>query len=216
MTADLMSEYVTRYQNVLVPAAAELQRMLETHVHGLPRIDRVSVRAKSPDRFMRKAQKTEKDGSPKYKDPLGEIQDQIGARVIVFYTDDVDPVSKRVLKYFRHIEEAKIEPESEVEFGYFGRHYILAFPPDVVPSGVPLASAPSVFELQVRTLFQHAWSEAEHDLGYKPDKPLSADQKRRFAFTAAQAWGADHIFQVLYYELKGGAGSKSTSAAKKL
>src|ERR1700681_4916405 len=151
MSADLNADYDTRYRDVLVPAAAALQRALEEYVRGLPRIDRVSARAKSPARFIEKAQKKEPNGAPKYKDPLGEIQDQIGARVIVFYKDDVDPTSQRICKYFRHIEEAKIEPESEAEFGYFGRHYILAVPPDVVPAGVRLESAPTVFELQVRT-----------------------------------------------------------------
>ena len=48
---------------------------------------------------------------------------------------------------------------------------------------------PKFFELQIKTLFQHAWSEAEHDLGYKEDKHLNLDQKRRLAFTSAQAWG---------------------------
>jgi putative GTP pyrophosphokinase len=57
------------------------------------------------------------------------------------------------------------------------------------------------FELQLKTLFQHAWSEADHDLGYKPSAELSLDQKRRLAFTAAQAWGADLIFDELYREI---------------
>jgi len=35
------------------------------------------------------------------------------------------------------IGEATIEPEFDAEFGYFGRHYILALPEDVVPSGHP-------------------------------------------------------------------------------
>ncbi len=30
-----------------------------------------------------------------------------------------------------------MEPEFDAEFGYFGRHYILALPEDVVPSGHP-------------------------------------------------------------------------------
>jgi putative GTP pyrophosphokinase len=58
------------------------------------------------------------------------------------------------------------------------------------------------FELQIKTLFQHAWSEAEHDLGYKPATVLSSDQKRRLAFTAAQAWGADQIFDELYRHIE--------------
>jgi putative GTP pyrophosphokinase len=58
---------------------------------------------------------------------------------------------------------------------------------------------PKVLELQIKTLFQHAWSEANHDLGYKPDlQPLDPDDERKLAFTAAQAWGADQIFDELY------------------
>jgi putative GTP pyrophosphokinase len=57
----------------------------------------------------------------------------------------------------------------------------------------------SIESLQrVPSLFQHAWSEAEHDLGYKPSNELTSDQKRRVAFTAAQAWGADQIFDEMY------------------
>jgi putative GTP pyrophosphokinase len=60
---------------------------------------------------------------------------------------------------------------------------------------------PRFFELQLKTLFQTAWSEAEHDLGYKPGlKPLGRDEKRRLAYTAAQAWGAGRMFEELFQE----------------
>ncbi|MCL5802016.1 MAG: hypothetical protein M1283_05805, partial [Gammaproteobacteria bacterium] len=62
---------------------------------------------------------------------------------------------------------------------------------------------PNLFELQIKTLFQHAWAEAEHDLGYKTSNSLTSLQKRKIAFTAAQAWGADQIFDELYRELEG-------------
>ena len=59
-----------------------------------------------------------------------------------------------------------------------------------------------MFELQVRTLYRHAWSEAEHDIGNKPGRKLTKIEKRNFAFTAAQSWGADPIFQELHKGLK--------------
>jgi putative GTP pyrophosphokinase len=201
MSAALKTEYETRYGEVLVSTASGLQRVIEGYLHGQPRIDRIAVRAKSPNSFLEKAQKCI-DGARVYSDPIGQIQDQVGARVIVFYTSDVGPISDHLLRYCRHIEETTKEPPSEAEFGYFGKHFILAMPPDAVPSHVELSRAPNIFELQVRTLFQHAWSEAEHDLGYKPARALTPDQKREFAFTAAQAWGADLIFQRLHQELK--------------
>jgi putative GTP pyrophosphokinase len=49
----------------------------------------------------------------------------------------------------------------------------------------------------------HVWSEANHDLGYKQiadAAPLPPDATRRLAFTAAQAWGADRIFDELLRE----------------
>jgi ppGpp synthetase/RelA/SpoT-type nucleotidyltranferase len=77
-------------------------------------------------------------------------------------------------------------------------HYILLMPTELIDSDVPNPIVPEFFELQIKTVFQHAWSEANHDLGYKPgSKPLASDEKRKLAFTAAQAWGADQIFDGL-------------------
>jgi ppGpp synthetase/RelA/SpoT-type nucleotidyltranferase len=53
----------------------------------------------------------------------------------------------------------------------------------------------------VKTLFQHAWSKADHDLGYKPGSgstPLTSHERRKLAYTSAQAWGADHLFDELF------------------
>jgi len=78
---------------------------------------------------------------------------------------------------------------------------VLALPAGAVPAGIATDSAPPFFELQIKTLWQHAWSESEHDLGYKPPEALSIDQKRRLAFTSAQAWAADRMFGELFSEL---------------
>jgi putative GTP pyrophosphokinase len=206
---ELSAEYHQRHANVLVPLAERLQPMLADAVAGLPRIDRVAVRAKSPDRFLAKAAKQDR-GVRKYDRPLEQIQDQVGARVIAFYLDDVMAVSSTIDKYFRHIEARDLVPESESEFGYVGKHYILLMPEDVYPDDEEdVKRMPKFFELQVKTLFQHAWSEAGHDLAYKPVSPLTSLQKRQLAFTAAQAWGADQMFCTLYNELFGTHGIAS-------
>ena len=56
---------------------------------------------------------------------------------------------------------------------------------------------PSFFELQIKTMFQHAWAESEHDLNYKTINELSIEDKRLIAYSAAQAWGADEVFERL-------------------
>ena len=46
-----------------------------------------------------------------------------------------------------------------------GRHYILLIPNDVIDPSMDRELMRDFFELQVQTLFQHAWSEAGQDLG---------------------------------------------------
>ena len=193
----LRQEYDARRKQLLEPLAGRLELFLREIFKDSSRIDRVSVRAKSVDRFVAKAEKQELN-KPKYSDPLNQIQDQLGARIVTFYPSDVDKLAETVTKYFRHIEARRIVPDSQSEFGYEGRHFILFLPRDVFNDEETESAIISFFELQIKTLFQHAWSEAEHDLGYKPATTLSRDQKRRLAFTAAQAWGADQIFDELF------------------
>jgi ppGpp synthetase/RelA/SpoT-type nucleotidyltranferase len=94
------------------------------------------------------------------------------------------------------VEWTEKKPESDMEFSYFGEHYVLKIPDDVVPDGLE-DRTPEFFELQIKTLFQHAWSETSHDIGYKAPRDLNSLERRKLAFSAAQAWGADQIFKEL-------------------
>jgi putative GTP pyrophosphokinase len=199
----LKDTFAARRNRVLLPLAARLETHLKDLFVDFPRIDRISARAKSADRFVAKAEKQE-NGEPKYNDPLNQIQDQVGARIVTFYASDVEHVRLEIEKYFRYIESKKIVPESESEFGYEGRHFILFVPEDLIDDEIDGDESVEFFELQIKTLFQHAWSEAEHDLGYKPSSKLTSDQKRRLAFTAAQAWGADQIFDEMFRQIATG------------
>ncbi|VWC21086.1 hypothetical protein BST28156_05883 [Burkholderia stagnalis] len=104
------------------------------------------------------------------------------------------------MKYFNRIEANTLIPDSPKQFGYEGRHLVLAIPEELFEDEEHY-DAPDFFELQIKTLFQHAWGEAEHDLSYKPTASLTELQAREIAFTAAQAWGADQMFAKLAKEL---------------
>ena len=195
---ELRAEYKRRYDAVLTPLAEALRLFLIASLKDEPRIDRIAARPKDVDRFVAKATKLT-DGKLKYAEPLQQIQDQIGARIITFYPSDVYRLDPIVKKWFNPIEFKDHVPESEWEFGYFGRHYVLAIPSDVIDGAWNKNMVPRFFELQVKTLFEHAWSEAEHNLGYKPgEQPLTSDETRRLAYTSAQAWGADRMFDELF------------------
>ncbi len=193
MKQDLVNEYSNIYESVLTPIARKLEENLKFTFDGVKNIDRISCRAKTVNSFINKALKCDEQGVLKYQNPLTQIQDQIGARIIVFYRSDVDIAKCIIDDYFSSIEWSKKEPASDMEFSYFGEHYICSMLDDAVPAGLE-EQAPQVFELQIKTLFQHAWSEAGHDLAYKPPRPLTSLERRNLALSAAQAWGADQIF----------------------
>jgi len=199
MNESLGTTYQTLHDEVLVATATHLRDHLQSCLDSIDRIDAVVTRAKSPERFAEKALK-QLNGKLKYSNPLIEIQDQIGARVTVLYLSDIDPVKEAIGDYFHAIEWTSKEPENDAEFGYVGNHYILALPDDVVPEGEE-ERVPKFFELQIKTLFQHAWSEAHHDIGYKAPRDLTRLERRQMAFSAAQAWGADQIFANLADDL---------------
>jgi putative GTP pyrophosphokinase len=166
----------------------------------LPRIDSVNVRAKDPDRYFAKAVKVNESGQPKYANPRYGIQDQIGARINVLYLADVECVRLRMIDFVNYIEEAPKSPDDDAAFGYFGHHFIFQTPDEII-SDDDKEAVPEFFELQIKTLFQHAWSETHHDIGYKTLRKLTSDERRQIAFTAAQAWGADKIFDELALSL---------------
>jgi putative GTP pyrophosphokinase len=195
----LRDDYQARYDAVLTPLAASLTGELQGYLKGQVRVDRIQARAKSVERFVAKAEKANEDGSAKYTHPLNQIQDQIGARIVVFYLSDVERISKIVEEYFRPVEVRRLVPESEWQFGYFGKHYVLIFPAELIKDEWDKDKIPQFFELQIKTMFQHAWSEANHDLGYKPgSRELAVDEIRSLAFASAQAWGADRMFDELF------------------
>ena len=189
--------YQDKKTNHLDGMASELEQHLKTVIEH-PRIDRIICRVKSVDKFIEKAKKKKEDGTLKYSNPLLQIQDQIGARIIVFYKQDVQDIKYQIESFFNHIEELEKEAPG-LEFGYESLHYILRYPKNEIPYAE--ASELDFFELQIKTLYQHAFAEAEHDMRYKYRGYLTKEQKRLFAFAAAQAWGADKVFEDLYQEI---------------
>lgn len=196
MTRNIAELYKLLYTEVLQELAQNLQNHLSTILGDIEHIDSVKARAKSPERFAGKALKVNSQGAVKYSNPISEIQDLAGARIVVFYLQDVSVVKSIIGEYLRAIEWQEKSPERDAEFGYFGEHYILKIPDDVIPENTE-ERAPQFFELQIKTLFQHAWSEASHDLAYKAPRVLTKLENRQLAFSAAQSWGADQIFSGL-------------------
>lgn len=192
---EIRNAYSEKYP-FIQKASEDLKDDMKALLEGKIHFDRITSRAKGIDRFVIKSQK-KKDGYEelKYKDPFKEIQDQIGIRIIVLYLSDVEKVAKIICDYYGSFEETKKEPSDDFQFKYFGKHFILQVPSSIRKKYKKI-NIPVYFELQIKTVFQHAWGECEHDLNYKSmNGTLTHEMKRLIALASAQAWGSDKAFQ---------------------
>ncbi|MDT0202995.1 (p)ppGpp synthetase [Nocardioides sp. AE5] len=161
----------------------------------------VTGRTKSVASFADKATRTP-DGSAAYDDPLEEITDQIGVRVITYVHSDVAAVADLLAGEFTILDDRDLGAENarQGRWGYSSRHVLLT--PDADDPEDPDDSAAYSglrglrASVQIRTVLQHAWAEFEHDIRYKgtiPDEHAT-DLDRRFTLAAGLLELADREF----------------------
>ena len=128
----------------------------------------------------------------KYK-TLADITDIIGLRVITFYIDDVDKVASAVERLFTVDWENSVDKRKihEIDsFGYLSLHYICS------KKGFPYR-----FEIQMRTVLQHAWANMNHDTGYKSGVEVPKEYLRNMSRLAGMLELADEQFSIIRNDL---------------
>ena len=124
---------------------------------------------------------------------LADLTDILGLRVITFYIDDVDKVASAVERLFdidweNSVDKRKIH---EIDsFGYLSLHYICKVP-----------DFPYRFEIQMRTLLQHAWANMDHDTGYKSGVEIPKRYMRNMSRLAGMLELVDDEFSKIRIEL---------------
>lgn len=124
---------------------------------------------------------------------LSDITDLVGARIITFYTDDVDRIASMAEKLFEidwanSVDKRKLHQLDS--FGYNSLHYICRIP-----------DYDFRFELQLRTTLQHAWAAINHDTGYKSGIEIPQEYMRRMNRLAGMLEMADDEFSRIRTEL---------------
>ncbi|MGB4270960.1 MAG: DUF429 domain-containing protein [Propionicimonas sp.] len=165
----------------------------------------IAWRGKGVASFAAKTNRTV-DGRPRYPDPLHDITDQIGTRIITYVTSDVAAVADLIADQLRVVDDQDLgrATASDGGFGYVSRHLQVALDPvwlgDVPIQAVRVPSA----QIQIRTVLQHAWAEFEHDIRYKGTIPeeLAPDLNRRFTLAAGLLELADREFEVIRERLR--------------
>ncbi|WP_099020646.1 bifunctional ribonuclease/(p)ppGpp synthase [Mycolicibacterium palauense] len=157
----------------------------------------VTARTKTVASFAAKAERIV-DGQRLYSDPLSEITDQIGLRVITYLRDDVDAVATLLGDEMQLLDDRDmgLETASAGRWGYASRHLLVAVEGEQQPASI-----------QVRTILQHAWAEFEHEIRYKGSIPEedAPDLDRRFTLAAGLLELADLEFSAIRERLRSSA-----------
>ncbi|WP_148615387.1 DUF429 domain-containing protein [Nocardioides rubriscoriae] len=163
----------------------------------------VTGRTKTVASFAEKAARTVA-GTPLYDDPLTQLTDQVGVRVITYVAGDVDAVADVLAEQVTVTDDRDLgqETASEGRFGYASRHLLLDLDRQLV-------------QVQIRTVLQHAWAEFEHDIRYKGTVPdeHAREFDRRFTLAAGLLELADREFAEIRDRLRGVAPAVTTEAA---
>jgi predicted RNase H-like nuclease/ppGpp synthetase/RelA/SpoT-type nucleotidyltranferase len=165
----------------------------------------VTGRTKGVPSFAEKAARTI-DGKLLYPDPLRDITDQIGVRIITYVHSDVAAVAELLGDQVVVHDDRDMgqETASEGRFGYASRHLLIGLDPAREGQPPYARLTGRVAQVQIRTVLQHAWAEFEHDIRYKGTVPAehAPDFDRRFTLAAGLLELADREFSTIREALR--------------
>ena len=133
----------------------------------------ITSRAKTLRSFAEKILRKE------YQNPLHEITDLAGVRLVYLYKTDLPAIEMIILSEFEIVERIdKLEEQEADRFGYGALHYLIRLTRK--SSGARYDDLKGLMcELQVRTIGQDTWAIFDHHLSYKHESDVPKLLRRK-------------------------------------
>jgi len=166
--------------------------LIKELLHDNVEYHHISSRVKDHQSLEKKIEKKER----KYLS-IDEVTDVVGCRIISFFEDDVDKIVNILQGEFNVDinnsvnKKEMIEPE---KFGYVSYHIVCSINDKRLELAEYKRYKGLKFEIQIRSILQHAWAEIEHDLGYKSSSDVPKEIRRKFSRIAGLLETADENF----------------------
>lgn len=161
-----------------------------------------TISSRVKDRISLKKKLDKKNN--KYSD-INQITDIIGIRIITLFSADLDIIAKLIETEFsvdkiNSVDKRKVlEPD---RFGYLSLHYVVSLNDQRLDLLEYKKFKNIRFEIQIRSILQHAWAEIEHELGYKSSIEIPLKERRDFSRLASLLEIADEKFGELKKNLE--------------
>ena len=133
-------------------------------------------------------------------DHLNEITDILGCRIVTLFESDVEKIFEALKETFDIVEivdKRKKHRVNQIEFGYTSLHLVVQFTESRCELIEYRKYKGIQFEIQLRTVLQHAWAEVEHGLGYKSFYEPPMEIKRSLNRLAATLEILDEEFEFI-------------------
>lgn len=163
----------------------------------------LTSRTKEVLKFIGKANKITERGKRKYSKPLIQITDMSGIRVIVQYKDHANEIEEllyNTLNVYKELSRNTIKVSGSDRFGYPSIQIIASLTENLCEAYNCQHIKNLKFEVQIRTILEHAWCELSRQLFY--DKDVKNDTHRALNACAANIEHTDHEFIRLRKEVE--------------
>ncbi|MEM9257565.1 MAG: hypothetical protein AAGA91_19170 [Pseudomonadota bacterium] len=172
---------------------AELVRglVLEIAERSGASVHAVRARAKSPESVRDKLRRKH------YDRPESQLTDLIGVRIITTYSDEVDLVASKLRESFVISQHDSIDERTllgQTGFGYRSVHLVARLKGAQARNRRYRILQDQWFEVQVRTILEHAWAEISHEIAYKSGVEYPPPLVRKFSSLAGTLELLDNEF----------------------